>query len=71
MDRFFQSLRNGNYRRTEDALFGGVCAGLAHHWRIAPILVRIAFLLLLCMGGMTFLIYGFAWILIPRDQDQK
>lgn len=66
MDELFQNLRYTNLRRTDDGIIGGVCAGIAHRWGISPILVRLAFLCLLLFGGITFLLYGIAWFLIPK-----
>src|SRR5690606_24322052 len=45
------------YRDTENALIGGVCAGLGHYLKIDPLLVRLVFFLSLFAGGLGLLIY--------------
>lgn len=71
MEEFFKNLRAMNFSRTDDAIIGGVCAGLAHRWGIAPILMRILFFLCLVFGGIPFLIYGIAWLILPRYPDSR
>ncbi|XCB30488.1 PspC domain-containing protein [Arcanobacterium hippocoleae] len=71
MNKLFSDLRNSGIRRTDDALLGGVCAGLAHRWNIAPIIIRLSFLFLLFFGGAAFLIYGAAWLLIPSFPENR
>tara|TARA_R110002072_G_scaffold51170_2_gene136955 strand:+ start:7809 stop:8333 length:525 start_codon:yes stop_codon:yes gene_type:complete len=55
------------YRNTQEGVIGGVAAGLADHWDIAPWVVR-----LLWVGGFLFTgtlalwMYAAAWILMAR-----
>ena len=60
---------NGNaqlYRSTSDGMFGGVCAGLGHYFKIDPTIVRLLFLflMLLTWGGFAG-IYFLLWLLMP------
>jgi len=61
------------YRDPENAVIGGVCAGLGHYFNIDPILLRILFIVLLFIGGSAFLLYLILWIAIPtaRTPIQK
>lgn len=53
------------YRSSLDKQLGGVCGGLAEYLELDPSLVRIAAILLLCLGGTGFLAYLVAWVVIP------
>jgi len=59
----------GLYRDRARGWIGGVCAGLSHHWGVAPWLVRLgAFALLLFTNWLAFWAYLAAWmfLLAPR-----
>lgn len=53
------------YRDESDKLLGGVCSGIAHYFGLDPAIVRIAFALLLILGGSGFLLYIILWIVLP------
>ncbi|MGZ4393750.1 MAG: PspC domain-containing protein [Gaiellaceae bacterium] len=55
-------------RSREDRVLGGVCGGLGRYLGIDPVLLRLAFALLLFAGGAGALIYVIAWIVIPEEQ---
>jgi phage shock protein C len=54
------------YRSREDAMIGGVCAGLAEYFNIDTSLVRLATVILIFPGGLSFWAYIIAWIIIPQ-----
>ncbi len=56
------------YRNTRDGRIGGVCAGLADHWDIAPWVMRLMWVgAFLFTGTLALWIYLAAWILMaPR-----
>jgi len=54
------------YRSRENAMVGGVCAGLAEYFNIDPSLARLATVLLVFPGGLSFWAYIVAWIIIPQ-----
>lgn len=54
------------YRSSTDKKLGGVCGGLAEYFDIDPLLVRIAFLVLLFGFGTGLLAYIILWILAPK-----
>jgi phage shock protein PspC (stress-responsive transcriptional regulator) len=61
--------RNENrsfYRDSEDAVIGGVAAGLSHSFGWDPILLRIVFVLLAVFGGAGIPIYIVLWIVMPE-----
>ncbi len=55
------------YRDSEKGMISGVCAGLAHYFRIDPLWIRIIFILSLFISfGSSIFIYILLWILIPK-----
>lgn len=53
--------------RSEDAVFGGVCAGIADYFDVSPFLIRVlALVLLVAFAGAPFLVYVTLWGLIPK-----
>lgn len=64
-------MRTYPYRRTNDKMLGGLCAGLAHRWGLAPTLVRLLALLLLPVGLISLFLYGVFWLIIPEYRSEK
>jgi phage shock protein PspC (stress-responsive transcriptional regulator) len=56
-------------RRRHGRMIAGVCNGIADHFGIDPILVRIAFVVATFFGGAGVIAYGAAWLLIPEDGE--
>ena len=59
-------------RSKADQVLGGVAGGLGHYFALDPVLVRIAFVLLVLAGGSGLLLYIVLWIVIPEatpDED--
>ena len=55
------------YRDGDKAMVSGVCAGLAHYFRIDPLWIRIIFVISLFISfGTSVFIYILLWILIPK-----
>lgn len=55
------------YRDGEKGMISGVCAGLAHYFRIDPLWIRIIFVISLFISfGTSIFIYILLWILIPK-----
>lgn len=53
------------YRNEDEAIFAGVCSGLADYFDIDVILMRVIFVLLVLGGGSGILIYIVLWIVTP------
>ena len=58
-------------RSTSDAKLAGVCGGVAEHWNVDPLLVRIGCVLLALSGGIGLVLYVAGWLLIPVDGSEK
>ncbi|ROR90064.1 ATP-binding protein [Nocardioides aurantiacus] len=57
------------YRATDEALLGGVAAGLARHLRLPVARVRIAMLALVVLGGFGAVLYAALWLVLPARRD--
>lgn len=61
--------QQGLVRPREGRVLGGVCAGLARRFGIAPWPARLLFvLMLMVIPGSQILIYPVLWILMPSEQ---
>jgi phage shock protein PspC (stress-responsive transcriptional regulator) len=59
------------YRDENDKVLGGVCAGLANYFDIDPIIVRVAFLIILFAFGTGLLAYIILWIVVPSTSTTE
>jgi phage shock protein C len=59
-------------RSSNDVIIAGVCAGIADHLNIDPILIRILFVIFAIGSlGALILIYLILWIIIPEKKKTK
>jgi phage shock protein PspC (stress-responsive transcriptional regulator) len=57
------------YRDPENAVIGGVAAGLSAYFNIDPIVLRILFVVLILVGwGFPIIIYLVLWIAVPKAE---
>ena len=61
-----KKIRRKLYRDTDNAVIGGVAAGLGNYFDIDPVLFRIIFCALIFAGGSAFIIYILLWIAMPE-----
>ena len=54
------------FRDPDDKVLGGVCSGIAHHFGIDPLWLRLAFGLCILVWGFGLIIYILLWIIIPK-----
>ncbi|MGB0120325.1 MAG: PspC domain-containing protein [Solirubrobacterales bacterium] len=57
-------------RSRDDRFIGGVAAGIANYFNLDPVLIRIAFVLSIALGGIGIIAYLFLLALVPIDGDQ-
>ena len=57
-------------RSRDDRMLAGVCGGIARHFGIDPVLVRIATVVLATMGGAGIVAYAAAWLLVPNGEPR-
>jgi len=54
-------------RSETDRMIAGVCGGLATYLGVDPVLVRLAFVILLLASGVGLAIYGILWLVMPTE----
>lgn len=54
-------------RSATDVKLSGLCGGVARHWGVDPVLVRVGCVLLALSGGIGIVLYIAGWLLIPVD----
>ena len=54
------------YLSATDKKIGGVCGGIAEYLNVDSLLVRIAFVILLWLGGIGVCAYLLLWLLAPK-----
>jgi phage shock protein PspC (stress-responsive transcriptional regulator)/signal transduction histidine kinase len=59
------------YRRPDRGIAGGVATGIAEHLGLSTKVVRIAFLVLACAGGLGVALYGAYLIVLPTAPDAE
>jgi phage shock protein PspC (stress-responsive transcriptional regulator) len=57
------------YRSRGDRVIGGVCAGIAKYFSIDPVIVRIAAVALIFLGGTGIVAYVAALLLMPNEGE--
>jgi phage shock protein PspC (stress-responsive transcriptional regulator) len=58
-------------RSTTDRKVAGVAGGLGRHLDVDPLILRVAFVVLVFFGGAGLIVYGACWLLVPEDGDDK
>lgn len=54
-------------RSATDAKLSGLCGGIAQHWGVDPVLIRVGCGLLALSGGIGLVLYLAGWLLIPVE----
>ncbi|MFJ4583949.1 PspC domain-containing protein [Streptomyces echinatus] len=52
-------------------MIAGVCAGLGRHTEMDPVIFRITLAVLSATGGLGLIFYGFAWLLVPYEDEEE
>lgn len=55
-------------RDVNNSMIAGVCSGMANHFGIDPIIVRLAFIGAFLFWGAGPIIYLIAWVLMPKSE---
>jgi len=59
------------YRDMNDKKIAGVCSGIGKYFDIDPTVIRLAWLLFICLGGSGLIAYFIAWVIIPEATYYK
>jgi len=57
---------SGLYRSSDENMIGGVCAGLAHKWKVPVAALRIATVIAALVWGLGGIAYIVCWIVFPQ-----
>lgn len=57
-------------RSQHDGIIAGVCSGLGNYFNIEPVLIRIALIVFVLLGGSGVLAYLLAWYVMPDEAGQ-
>ena len=57
------------YRKDDNKILGGVCAGIADYFDVDPSIVRILTVLLM-LSGTGIIAYIVAWIIVPLENEK-
>ncbi|MFF4251174.1 PspC domain-containing protein [Streptomyces sp. NPDC001663] len=52
-------------------LLAGVCSGLGRQCDMDPVIFRITLVVLSATGGIGLIFYGFAWLLVPYEDEEQ
>ncbi len=58
-------------RSTTDRKIAGVAGGLGRHLNIDPTVLRVLFVVLVFFGGAGLVLYGAAWLLVPKEGSDE
>jgi phage shock protein PspC (stress-responsive transcriptional regulator) len=56
-------------RSRHHKMIGGVCGGLGRHFNLDPVIFRVPLAVLSVIGGLGFVGYGLAWLIIPFEGE--
>ncbi|MFE9023116.1 PspC domain-containing protein [Streptomyces sp. NPDC007808] len=62
---------HGFRRDRRHKTLAGVCAGLGRQCDMDPVIFRITLAVLSATGGIGLIFYGFAWLLVPYDDEDE
>ncbi|MFD5796742.1 PspC domain-containing protein [Streptomyces diastatochromogenes] len=69
-----QGITDGVLRFRRDRrhkMIAGVCAGLGRKTDMDPVIFRITLAVLAATGGIGLIFYGFAWLLVPYEEEEE
>lgn len=55
-------------RSRDERMIAGVAGGIATYFDVDPVLVRLAFVVLVLAGGSGVIVYLLAWLIIPEEE---
>jgi phage shock protein PspC (stress-responsive transcriptional regulator) len=58
-------------RAPRQKVVAGVCGGLGRYCEVDPVIFRIVIGVLSVTGGIGLIFYGFAWLLIPSEDEEE
>ena len=59
------------YKIDQGKIICGVCGGLAEYFEVDPTLIRVATVILTCLGGSGIIAYIIAACIMPKKSDAQ
>jgi phage shock protein C len=59
------------YRSGKNKVVGGVCGGIGEYLDVDPTIIRLFWILAFFVGGVGFLAYILAWLVIPKNPRHR
>lgn len=59
------------HRVKKEHKIAGVCTGLSEYLEVDAVFFRLFFVVMVCMGGLGFLLYAVMWMLVPEKSRGK
>lgn len=59
------------YRSKNNRIIGGICGGLADYFKIDPLIIRLAWIVLVIVNNAFVILYLIGLVLIPRKDDEE
>ncbi|MEF3273645.1 MAG: PspC domain-containing protein [Chloroflexus sp.] len=60
-------MQNRLMRSSTDKMIGGVCGGLAQYFAVDPVIVRLIFVVVFFINGLSLPIYLLLWLVMPKN----
>ena len=59
------------YKSDTNKKIDGVCGGIGEYFNVDPTMIRLAWIVFVCLGGSGILAYIIAAIVMPREAEVK
>ena len=59
------------FRDEDNKVLGGVCSGIASYLDVDPVIIRLAFILLLVFAGIGIIPYLILWVVLPKGKKEE
>ncbi|MCE7078719.1 PspC domain-containing protein [Streptomyces sp. ST2-7A] len=59
------------FRSRRHKVVAGVCGGLGRHFDVDPVVFRVPLAVLSLIGGVGFVAYGIAWLVLPYEEEEE
>ncbi|MCH9769720.1 MAG: PspC domain-containing protein [Gammaproteobacteria bacterium] len=57
------------FRSRKESIIAGVCGGLGEYFNVDPVFIRILFVALALVFGVTIIFYILMWLIVPLTAE--
>lgn len=58
-------------RSRKERKIAGICGGLAQHFSVDPVWIRLIFVLFFFAGGTALIVYLIMWLIVPLEPEES